>query len=150
MNVRFKSFKLMIIFVLALSSISLAQLVGGNTYPINGTENPPTSFASITSAAAYLTANGVTGSGDVILELSTGYAGEPGPLSIGVISGLSATTRLIFRPATGYTALTSIAGGASPNQHAIRITGSYIILDGRGGGTGTSRDWTIRTTGTNG
>jgi hypothetical protein len=150
MNKLFNTLKLVIVFILTISSVSLAQLVGGNTYPINGTENPPTSFASITSAAAYLTTNGVTGSGDVILELNTGYAGEPGPVSIGVISGLSSTTRLVFRPAAGYTALTEIPGGASPNQHAIRITGSYIILDGRAGGTGTSRDWTIRTTGTNG
>uniref|UniRef100_A0A7V3E878 Secretion system C-terminal sorting domain-containing protein n=1 Tax=Ignavibacterium album TaxID=591197 RepID=A0A7V3E878_9BACT len=141
---------LMMLSLLFASSISFAQLVGGNTYTINGVENPPTSFASITSAAAYLGTNGVTGTGDVVLELSTGYAGEPGPVSIGLITGTSSTTRVVFRPAAGYTALTEIPGGASPNQHAIRITGSYIVLDGQAGGTGNSRNWTIRTTGTNG
>lgn len=143
------SFMMMLVILFA-SSVSLAQLVGGYSYPINGTDNPPTSFASITSAVAYLTTNGVTGTGDVVLELSTGYAGEPGPVSIGLITGTSSTTRVVFRPAAGYTALTEIPGGASPNQHAIRITGSYIVLDGQAGGAGTSRDWTIRTTGTNG
>ncbi len=113
---------LVMLSLLFASSISFAQLVGGNTYPINGTDNPPASFASITSAVAYITTNGVTGTGDVILELSTGYAGEPGPISIGLITGTSSTTRVVFRPAAGYTALTEIPGGASPNQHAIRIT----------------------------
>ncbi len=141
---------LMIVILFFTSSVTKAQLVGGNTYPINGTENPPTSFANIESAVAYLTANGITGSGDVVLELSTGYTGDTNPISIGVITGASASSRIVFRPAAGYTALTEIPGGASPNQHAIRITGSYIVLDGRSGGTGTSRDWTIRTTGTNG
>lgn len=47
MNKLFRILKLMIFVILSISSISLAQLVGGNTYPINGTENPPTSFANI-------------------------------------------------------------------------------------------------------
>lgn len=151
MTKRFSLFTiLMIVFTILTSSVTYSQLVGGNTYPINGTENPPTSFASITSAVTYLSTNGVTGNGDVILELNTGYVGEPAPVSIGVIPGTSSTSRVVFRPATGYTALTEIPGAASPNQHAIRITGNYIVLDGRAGGVGTSRDWTIRTTGTNG
>ncbi|MEP0861531.1 MAG: hypothetical protein HRF52_08850, partial [Ignavibacterium sp.] len=145
-----KKLSVLMMFIIITSSISFAQLVGGNTYPINGTENPPVSFQSISSAVTYLTTNGVTGTGDVILELSTGYAGDTSQISIGVISGTSSTTRVVFRPASGYTALTEIPGGASPNQHAIRITGNYIVLDGRAGGVGTSRDWTIRTTGTNG
>ncbi|AFH48558.1 Hypothetical protein IALB_0846 [Ignavibacterium album JCM 16511] len=145
-----KKLSVLMILLFIVSSISFAQLVGGNTYPINGTDNPPVSFQSISSAVAYLTANGVTGTGDVILELSTGYTGDTSTISIGVISGTSSTTKVVFRPATGYSALTEIPGGASPNQHAIRITGNYIVLDGRAGGVGTSRDWTIRTTGTNG
>ena len=140
-----------VVFLLAtfaFSSTALAQLVGGTTYPINGTEAPPTSFGSITTAATYLVANGVTGTGQVILELSTGYAGEPAPVSITAITGTSATLGVTFRPALGYTALTSIAGTASPNQHAIRLAGcSYVTLDGRAGGVGSSRDWTVRVTG---
>ncbi|MGQ9644781.1 MAG: hypothetical protein ACUVT3_13060, partial [Ignavibacterium sp.] len=150
MNKLFRIIKLMIVVIFTISSISLAQLVGGNTYPINGTENPPTSFANIQSAVTYLDTFGITGTGDVTLELSPGYVTDTSPITIGSISGVSSSNRIIFRPASGYSALTEIPGGASPNQHAINITGSYIILDGRGGGTGSSRDWTIRTTGTNG
>jgi hypothetical protein len=133
---------------ISLVSSLPTPLIGGNIYPINGTQNPPISFASITTAAAYLSTDGVTGTGQVILELSTGYAGEPGPVSINSIAGASSTIGVTFRPATGYTALTTIPGGASPNQHAIKINAcSYVTLDGRGGGIGTSRDWTVRVTG---
>jgi hypothetical protein len=129
----------------------LGQLVGGSAYPINGTESPPASFASIGTAVAYLTTNGATGSGQVILELSTGYAGESGPVSIGPISGTSATLGVVFRPASGYTALTSVIGQASPNQYALALNGcQYVTFDGRASGSGSSRDWTIRCTGTNG
>ena len=132
----------------SLISSAPAPLVGGNIYPINGTQNPPTSFASITTALAYLASDGVTGSGQVVLELSTGYAGEPGPVFINAIPGTSATLGVTFRPALGYTALTSIAGAASPNQHAIKLNAcSYVTLDGRAGGIGTSRNWTVRVTG---
>lgn len=150
MNKLFNTLKLMTVLIFTISTISLAQLVGGNTYPINGTENPPTSFANIQSAVTYLTNNGITGTGDVILELSSGYITDTSPITIGSISGVSSSNRIIFRPALGYSALTEIPGGATPNQHAINIAGSFIILDGRGGGSGSSRDWTIRTTGTNG
>lgn len=137
---------------LLTTGISLAQspLSGGTTYAINGTDAPPTTFASLGSAWAYLDTNGVTGTGDVVLELATGYAGELGPITLGPVTGASATTGMVVRPAAGYTASTSTIGGASPNQHAIAITGSYITLDGRAGGTGTSRAWTVDVTGSNG
>jgi hypothetical protein len=126
-----------------------AQLVGGTTYPINGTENPPTSFSNISSAVAYLLANGVTGSGVVALELSSGYPGiEPEPVTIGPITGTDSSLGVVFRPAAGFAASTLVVGGGSPDQHAISLAGcSYITLDGRSGGTGSSRDWTVRVAG---
>lgn len=128
----------------------LAPLVGGTTYPINGVDNAPTSFANISSAVNYMDVNGVTGTGNVILELSSGYTGmEPGPISIPDIFGTGPNLGIIFRPAVGFTALTEVVGGATPNQHALSLSGcSYITLDGRQGGMGSSRDWTIRVTGT--
>ncbi len=141
----------------SIDNISLVSslpvpLIGGNIYPINGTEAPPTSFASMTSALSYMGGDGVTGTGQVFLELSTGYAGETGPVSIGPIPGTSATLGVTFRPASGYTASTSIAGLASPNQFAIALNGcQYVTLDGQSGGTGGTRNWTISCTGsTNG
>jgi hypothetical protein len=138
---------------MSIVNIPIVPLVGGTSYPINGTEAPPTSFATITSSLTYMALHGVTGSGQVFLELSPGYvsAGEPGPVSINAIPGVSSTLGVTFRPALGYTALTTIAGGASPNQHAIKLNAcSYVTLDGRAGGVGTSRDWNIKCTGANG
>ncbi len=133
---------------MSIVNVPIVPLVGGTSYPINGTELPPTSFATITSSLSYMALHGVTGTGQVLLELSTGYTGEPGPVSINAIPGVSATLGVTFRPALGYTALTTIAGGASPNQHAIKLNAcSYVTLDGRAGGVGSSKDWTIRVTG---
>jgi hypothetical protein len=135
------------IFCFLFTPLTLAQLVGGSVYLINGVEAPPASFQNITTAAAYLSSTGVTGTGQVVIELTTGYTGEPGPVTIGTIAGASATLGVTFRPAAGYTALTQTPGGASPNQHALRIIGSYITLDGRSGGAGTGRNWTVHVTG---
>lgn len=134
-----------------LTNSSFAQLVGGNTYPINGVQNPPTSFRDVVAAVAYLTTNGVTGTGEVVLELSPGYPGDTTQINILPITGTSSTLGVTFRPAAGYTALTQMLGAASPNQHAINLAGcNYVTLDGRAGGVGTSRDWTVKVTGTNG
>jgi hypothetical protein len=138
---------LLLIAATVWASPALAQLSGGSTYPINGTENPPVSFQSIGTAVTYMSTFGVTGSGQVVLELTTGYAGEAGYIIIPAITGTSSTLGVTFRPAAGYTAVTSIAGAASPNYVAIRILASYITLDGQGGGGGGGRDWTIRCTG---
>jgi len=141
------TFLFLLTSLLISTTSTYAQLVGGNTYPINGVENPPTSFNNLTSAVAYLTVNGVTGSGEVIMELASGYPGELAPVTIPVITGTSSTLSVTFRPATGTLINTTIAGAASPNQHAIKITGNYITLDGRAGGVGTGKDWVITCTG---
>ena len=88
------TFLFLLTSLLISTTSTFAQLVGGNTYPINGTNNPPTSFASITDASNYLDTIGVTGSGEVILELSTGYIGEAGPVTIPSILGASSTLGL--------------------------------------------------------
>jgi hypothetical protein len=145
------TFLFLLTSLLISTTSTYAQLVGGNTYPINGVENPPTSFNNLTSAVAYLTVNGVTGSGEVIMELASGYPGELAPVTIPVITGTSSTLGVTFRPATGTFITTSILGLASPNQHAIRLAGcSYVTLDGRAGGVGSTRDWNVSCYGTNG
>jgi|GEM_PF-2691768 len=138
---------LLILPAVLWSTPALAQLQGGNSYPINGTQNPPTSFSTIANAVSYMTSSGVTGTGQIVLELSSGYAGESGPVTIPPITGLSSTLGVTFRSAAGYTALTAIAGTSSL-PFAIAITGSYFTLDGQAGGGGGGRDWTIRCTGT--
>ncbi len=135
-----------LLLVGAAFATSHAQLVGGNAYPISGISSPPTSFASISDAVSYAKANGVTGTGQIVLELSSGYAGEPAPVTIPVITGLSSTLGLTIRPTLGYTALTAVAG-TSGSHYAIDLQGGYVTLDGRSGGVGTGQNWTIRCTG---
>ena len=143
--------------IFALSSLCLflsssagiafaAPLVGGNTYPINGVQNPPTSFGTIANAVTFLTSQGVSGSGQVVLQLVSGYPGDTAPIIIAPIPGVSATLGVTFRPGSGFTATTSIPAN-STNHNAIEIWSSYVTLDGRAGGVGSTRSWTIRSTG---
>jgi hypothetical protein len=120
-------------------SNSYAQLSGGSVYPINGTENAPTSFQSLKTAVTYLTANGVTGTGDAVLEFQAGYdpaADTAAGTSITIpnITGTSANLGITFRPGAGFTTKISIslAGAGS-----IILNGAkYITFDGRQGGSG--------------
>jgi hypothetical protein len=133
----------LLLLTLLISFSAHAQLVGGSTYPINGTENPPTSFATMQSAVAYLNASGVTGTGDVLLEFATGYVNETDTIWIRPITGTSTSTRVVFRPAAGFTVNMSITPPNTTHPYVIRVAGSNIVLDGRAGGTGTDRAWTI-------
>lgn len=127
------------IFCFAFQSNASAQLVGGNVYPINGTENAPTSFQSLKTAVTYLTANGVSGTGQAVLEFQSGYdaasdtaAGTS--ISIPNITGTSATLGITVRPGAGFTTKISISiSGAG----SIILNGAkYITFDGRQGGSG--------------
>jgi hypothetical protein len=145
-----KKFILYLVSIYFISSgILHAQLVGGNIYQINGVQNPPAFFENVFNAVSYLIANGVTGSGEVILELNSGISPiEPGPITINAIPGAGATLGVTFRPAAGYTANTLVVGSGAPQQYAISLSGcSYITLDGRSGGVGSSRNWTIKVLG---
>jgi len=124
-----------------------AQLQGGGIYPVNGVDQVPVAFANLASAISYLAAYGVSGEGEVILELGPQYPGESEPLIIPEIPGAAPARRILLRPAEGTSAITSVAGDGA-QAFALRIDGSFISLDGRSGGAGTGRSWTIRCTGT--
>lgn len=118
-------------------------------YPINGTQNPPTSFSNIANAVTHLINNGVTGTGDIIFEFNTGYTStsDPSSITIPAITGAAATRRIIFRPATGFSAVTTIAGTSTATFAIQLLNANYVTLDGRAGGTGTTNNWTITCTG---
>ncbi len=143
--------KLLLLFsILLVGVFSLhAQLVGGNTYPINGTDNGVVSFASLRSAIAYLQANGVTGTGQVVLEFTSSYdatlvdAPNTGATKITfpAVTGTSANLGITIRPAAGVTTLLSANVDASG---LIDLDGAnYITIDGRPGGVGTTSGLTI-------
>lgn len=81
-------------------------LTGGSTYQINGVSNWPRgqgasgSFSTIADAVTYLNTYGVTGTGTVTLQLSTGYTNETSfipPLLF--FPGASANCNVLLRPA---------------------------------------------------
>ncbi|MES2726506.1 MAG: T9SS type A sorting domain-containing protein [Bacteroidota bacterium] len=124
--------------VLLLGTKLFAQLTGGTTYPINGVSSAPTSFATIQEAATYLLSTGVSGTGNVILELGGSYlpSAEPATgINFDTIMGATAARRVILRPATGFSTTVSgtIAGGA---MLSLRGT-QFLTIEGRKGGTGT-------------
>ncbi len=133
-------------FLLANSSVK-SQLVGGTTYSINGTQNPPTSFGTVANAFTYLNANGVSGSGTITIEIASGYTGESGVIpALTVYSGMSAAIPIVLKPASGQSPTISTAPAA--NGAVIRLNGvKYFTIDGSNNGT-TSQNLTITTTST--
>ena len=133
-------------FLLTNSSVK-AQLVGGTTYSINGTQNPPSSFSTVANAFTYLNANGVSGSGVITLEIASGYTGESGVIpALTPFVGMDATRPIVLKPASGQTPTISTSPAAT--SAVIRFNGvKYFTIDGSNNGT-TSRNLTITTTST--
>ena len=135
---------LLLLVCLSVSKTNLGQLNGGTTYPINGVSNAPTSFSTIQDAATYVATNGVTGTGNIILQLQTGYnpANEPAAgITVNAITGTNASRRVIFRPATGFSATISLA--VASNATLLLNNVDYIDFDGRPGGVGTTQALTF-------
>ncbi|MDX5443492.1 MAG: fibronectin type III domain-containing protein, partial [Hymenobacteraceae bacterium] len=104
---------------------------------------PTGDYLTLTAAMADLQLNGL--SCPVVLELQPAYtsAGETFPITVGNVPTSAANT-LTIRPQAGATNLlvTSASAGGTINLTNAR----FITLDGRPGGTGTSRELTIQNT----
>jgi hypothetical protein len=132
-----------LLFTLLLTNSSVkAQLVGGTTYSINGTQSPPSTFSTVANAFTYLNANGVTGSGTIVLEIATGYTGETGTIpALTAYTGMGSATPIVLKPASGQTP--TITTSPAANSAVIRFNGAkYFTIDGSNNGS-TSRNLTI-------
>lgn len=133
------------------AGIDNISLVSVTPTPISGTKTVcPTGcdFATLTAANTFLNTNGVNGA--LTLELQSTYVStsETLPITFGNIAGNSSTNTITVRPATGATGL-SIAGSSATT--VIDLNGAQnVIIDGRLGGTGTTKDLTISNTNTSG
>ncbi|MFN4084024.1 MAG: PKD domain-containing protein [Bacteroidia bacterium] len=114
-------------------------LIAPRTFAINGTNNFPTltnlngSFANISSAIEYLNSYGIGGSGNVVLEVQSGYTGEPGYLPLlNDYLGSSASSTVTFRTASGVTANITIPNAQNLNNSALlRLMGcKWVTFDG--------------------
>lgn len=82
-----------------------------------------------------------------IIELQAIYDGssETFPVNLTLISGVSASNTITIRPAVGVSSL--LISSSQVGFGVFDLSGAnYIIFDGRAGGTGTSKNLTIRNT----
>jgi PKD repeat protein len=134
------------LLIISVSPV-FAQLNAGTTYPINGTQNPPTSFSTVANAFTYLNANGTAGTGNVILEIQSGYTGETGVIpALTAYPGMSSTRPVTLRPGSGMSPTISTSPAA--NSSVIRLNGTqYFTIDGSNNGS-SSQNLMITTTST--
>jgi parallel beta-helix repeat protein len=98
-------------------------------------------YATLTAAIADITSQGLDG--PLVLELCASYTSdsETFPLTFTAFTGSNAANTVTVRPATGATGL-SITGDNSTT--IIDLNGAtYVVIDGRPGGTGASQELTI-------
>lgn len=101
------------------------------------------SYPTLTAAISAIAACGITQ--PTVLELASGYssAAETYPIALTAITGQSATNTITIRPATGQTPTITSANTTA----TINISGgSYWVIDGRAGGTGSTVALTIANT----
>ncbi len=143
MKMNTKSILLFVMLSFLLGINANAQLLGGTSYTINGTSNPPSSFATVAESFAYLNTNGTSGTGTVLLEIATGYVGEIGAIpALNTYPGMDASRPIVLKPASGFS--TTIRTSPVASAGVIRLVGvKYFTIDGSNNGT-TSRDLTIK------
>ncbi len=83
------------------------------------------------------------------VELQSGYIGssETIPLILGLKTGTSASNTITIRPAAGFTTLSLSAAAAGVGLIQLQDA-DWLILDGRPGGTGSTRAISLNNTGT--
>lgn len=118
------------------------------------TVGPGGDFLNLTAVASILDSNSSQVIGNTIFELNAAYngtAGETLPLNMPQFNNgglLFIPFTVTIRPASGVTA--KITSGDPGSNLALGVInfegGDYYILDGRPGGSGTSKEWTIRNT----
>ena len=128
---------------------NIALTTGGCSTGLSGTKSvgPGGDFVTLTDAISTLNAVGISGS--VVLELNSSYVStsETFPLTLGSVGGCTGSTNTItIRPATGVTARS--ISSANSTATVLINGGSYWIIDGRPGGTGTAKQLTIANTNT--
>lgn len=131
--------------VYAVTEGGMSNVLSGSQTTLTGTLSGvitiPGNYATITAAIAALQASGFANS--VVLELQSSYTstGETFPITIPNNLGATPTKTIILRPAAGVSNVTILS---SNSIATILINGGkYFKIDGRPGGTGTTKALTI-------
>ena len=124
----------------------LAFSISLHATPLSGTKSvgPTGNYPSLTAAIADIQAQSLGGA--LILELQSTYFGtvEVFPLTVPSLNGANAFNTVTIRPATGAAglSLTSANGTATVNL----IGAQFVTFDGRPGGVGAAKQFTIANT----
>jgi hypothetical protein len=135
--------------IYSTSATTVSAATGGCALSGTKSVGPGGDYATLKDAVDAITTNGVTAS--VILELNAAYTSSTDavfPIVLGTIPCADATKTVTIRPAAGAGAKT--VSGANAVATLDINGGNYWIIDGRQGGTGTSKDLTIGNTNTSG
>ncbi len=131
--------------------VSLGFFVIGATAPLCGVYTVGSGvgddFPLLTNAFAALNSLSITC--NVVFELTSNYNGagtESFPLSLNTLNYVGGSWTTTIRPAAGVTARVS-SGDPGSGGNLITLNGAVrVTFDGRPGGTGSAREWTIRNT----
>ncbi len=126
------------------SSNNFAALTGPRVFPINGFTARPTilnlngSFATVAEAIDYLNHYGITGSGNVVLELQPGYAGETATIPAVIdFPGASVGTPVILRTQDNFSTVVSAQNTQVINNFAVfRMMGARHMTVSGGANNG--------------
>ena len=131
-------------------NFSIAGTQGTNSGLLNGTYTvgPTGTFTTLTDAVADIRTDGVIG--PVVFELQSTYtsSGETFPINLLDSSWTSATKTVTIRPVSGATGLSISSNDATGTLRFNKA--NYFVVDGRPGGTGSSKELTIENTSTSG
>lgn len=137
------------LFLLQFNNVYACSTMAG-IIPIGPTAPAsPNGFPTVTSAMAYINVNGI--GGNTILELQDDYtsfyasSNETYPLTFAANVCIDASHTLTIRPAS--TVPSPIVWTATGSLATVNFTGSsYITIDGRAGGVGSTSYLTIQNT----
>lgn len=137
--------------LIALSIILLAtQKVDAQTASVRLTDGAGTVISTHNSIGTAYAAITTPMTAAHIIEMLPAYTGvdEILPLTLTDKAGASATNTITIRPATGVTAVNFTANVAAVGLITLD-NANWLIIDGRAGGVGNTRVWTLNSTATN-
>jgi hypothetical protein len=143
-----KHLLLRITLLAAVAMIALGAAPVTSQAGLSGTKavGPTGDYASLTAAFAAINADVLSGA--LILELQSAYVStvETFPLVAGAFPGSSSSYTVTVRPEAAATGLAITSNNATGTFDLNGAT--YVIIDGRPGGSGTSKELTIENTAT--
>jgi hypothetical protein len=119
-----------------------APLAG--SYTIDPAGSGSRNFPTFTAAVAELNSVGVSAAVTFLIAGGSYSVGETFPLHIGAILGGGSLNTVTFRPAAGATV--ALSGTGTPGLFELD-SADYVTFDGSNSVGGTTRDWTVTSTG---